>query len=68
MASLFLQQDKPNTAVYITDLAINITTDNSRAYLVKGKAQNRLGHYTEAVKNLVAAQKMDFNEEAMRVT
>uniref|UniRef100_A0A7S2TEK3 STI1 domain-containing protein n=1 Tax=Lotharella oceanica TaxID=641309 RepID=A0A7S2TEK3_9EUKA len=61
MAMVYLKNNRPNAAIFIADVALNVT-DSAKALKVKGRAQNMLGQYRDALHNLLAGQKIDFDD------
>jgi suppressor of tumorigenicity protein 13 len=66
-AQLFLQQNKPNTAIRDCDEALVINPDSAKAYKIRGKAYKILARWEESAKDLRLGNKLDWDEGSYEI-
>jgi len=59
---LLLKQKRPLAAIKDCSAALALNEDMGKAYRIRGIANRKLGRYADAKKDLVLAQKLDFDE------
>ncbi|KAM7249518.1 hypothetical protein ACFE04_004054 [Oxalis oulophora] len=62
-----VEMKKPNAAIRDADAALQINPDSAKGYKSRGMARALLGQWSEAVKDLHLASKLDFDEEISAV-
>lgn len=62
-AALLLQQKRPCAAIRDCCAAAMLNSNCGKAYLVRGMAQRRLGHYKKAHRDFTAGQKLDTSKD-----
>lgn len=66
-AECFLRLKKPNAAIKDATRALEINPDQAKAYKVRGTARRYLGYYEDALHDLYASQKVDFDEDTDQI-
>ncbi|KAM7258166.1 hypothetical protein ACFE04_013907 [Oxalis oulophora] len=67
LTTVFIKMKKPNAAIRDADAALQINPDSAKGYKSRGMARALLGQWSEAVKDLHLASKLDFDEEISAV-
>jgi len=61
--SVFIKMKKPNAAIKDCNEAVELNPDSAQGYKWRGRANQLLGHWEEAAKDLQLASKLDFDED-----
>lgn len=63
-AQVYIAMKKPNACIRDCERAIEINPDSALAHKIRGRANQLLGRWEDAARDLRIAVKLDFDEEA----
>jgi len=61
LAGVYVSLRRPNAAIYVANIALNMSEYCAKAFKARGKAYNLLGNYKQALKDIGAGQRSDFD-------